>query len=87
MGTKLPISHRALLQRINRALKDEFKQVRRSRRVGQDAGRPLYAHGLGEYYLLNLRRNVIVAENLNLENYGKELKVLEDYEKLQEEDK
>jgi hypothetical protein len=75
--TKVPVTMRALMQRINRKLKpdDEVLKVARSERVEQE---------LGKYYTLDHRRNVLIHKDVDPEELGRELGVLRDYEKVVE---
>jgi hypothetical protein len=74
-GTKVPVSTRALLARINRKLRadDEDIVVRatRGRRAILD---------LGYYYEHDFRRNFALNKDLDLEQYGRELGVLREHE-------
>ena len=79
---RVPVSERALVQRINRALaKDEWepppilKKTRGARALVD----------LGEFYVIDQRRNLIVEKDVDLERYGRELGALEDWEELAEE--
>jgi hypothetical protein len=83
---KRVITHRALLARINRKLKAEsekgqFKQVRRSRKDGND-----YAT-LGLYYIVDFNRNAVTSREIDLEQYGRDQGCLEAYEVLEREEK
>jgi hypothetical protein len=69
------ISERALMARVNRALAESHEMVKKTRGV--------YAmRDLGEYYLLNFNRNAIMKQNLDLEEFARQIKVLRPYEKL-----
>ena len=73
--TKVPITERALIQRINRKLKEDdriMKAARAGTRAEQEVGR---------YYLIN-SRNHVVDGHCDLEEYGRDLGVLAPYEKL-----
>jgi hypothetical protein len=85
-GVKVPVSERALHQRINRALAKEgrcgyvLKKVRPDNRV-IDAW-------IGNYgYVLDADRNTIEQRVDNLEKLGRELGVLKPYERLAEEER
>jgi hypothetical protein len=76
---KVPVSERALIQRVNRALKKDLRAVKipRGLRMRQEAG---------AYYLLDLNRNWIVKtyrRGLRLESLARELGVLEAWETLE----
>jgi hypothetical protein len=64
----IPISHRALTQRINRALDKQVRQLRK-RKDG--------------YFVVDWNKGVIVKDRVNLEQYGRELGVLNPFETLQ----
>ncbi len=69
---KVPISERALVQRINRKLADEGQLVKKAReRV---------ATTLGDYFVVDLTSNAVMDQDVDLEKLGRELKVLHDYE-------
>lgn len=79
MGKKVTVSQRALIQRINRALKKEHQAVKipRGQRMQQD---------VGDYYLLDYSRNFVVNADrygLDLESFARELEVMEDWEALE----
>ncbi len=70
---KVPVSTRALMQRLNRAMWDDDRMVKATR------GRRAFID-LGEYYVLDWRINGIVETHVDLEELGKEYEVLKDYE-------
>jgi hypothetical protein len=81
MATKkatVPVSERALIQRINRALREDDRVLKATR--GERA-----RLDLGYFYILDTRRNFVVAKECNLEVIGRELGVLADYEHWDEE--
>jgi hypothetical protein len=69
----VPVTPRAVIQRINRKLKPDDRMLRtaRSPRVEQD---------LGRYFIVNFNRNRIVEQHVDLEDLGRELGVLAAYE-------
>ena len=71
----MPVTERALIQRINRVLKkqDEVLKATRGARARQE---------LGDFYILDFNRNRIIEKNVDPEEVGKELKVLLPYERL-----
>lgn len=69
------VSERALMARVNRSLADSHGMVKKAR--GEYARREL-----GEFYLLDFNRNAILRQDLDLEDYAREIKVLLPYEKL-----
>ena len=73
----VPVSRRALIQRINRRLpEDEILKTSR--------GHMLRNH-VGDYYILDVNRNCIVTGHVDLEKLAKELKALAPYEHLEDE--
>lgn len=81
---KVPVSRRALVQRINRKLLANAggdlasaEQVRKTR--GYRARQKI-----GDYYVLDMRGNFIGAMKIDLENVGRELGVLAAWERLTE---
>jgi hypothetical protein len=69
----VPVTARALIQRINRALKKDDQVLRQAR--GERA-----RLDLGDYYVVNTRRNFIDAQHVNVEALARELDVLKPYE-------
>jgi len=75
--TKVPITERALSQRINRKLVGENEGLR-STRPGSEA-----ASKLGRFYIVDLGRNSITAHGIDsLEQLGRELGVVRDHEEI-----
>ena len=71
---KVPVTLDAALQRINRRLAGEQQSLR----ITRDRWRS----NLGDFYLLDLTRNVVVASHVNPEELGRELGVLEPWESV-----
>ena len=71
---KIPVTTRALTQRINRELRKVGKALK---------GRPGRG-GSGRYYLVNLKRSVVAGENVDIEALGREMGVLEPYEEVRD---
>jgi len=73
---KLKVSERALFARINRKVHDNDLKICRCRpdRRGYN--------DLGDYYTVDWRINGIMHTHLDLEDYGREVGVLKDYEEL-----
>ncbi len=68
--TKVPVSERALLQRINR-------------RLVQDNGKVKAGRGdLGAFYRIDTRLNGVVETDVDLEAFGRKLGVLAAWEAL-----
>jgi ribosomal 30S subunit maturation factor RimM len=75
------VGKRALIQRINRALQYQGqKGLKLKVRRGDK-----WQSTIGEYYVVDIERNIIVNTNADLEELGRELKVLADYEHLVDE--
>jgi hypothetical protein len=89
MATKVKtyamVSERALIARINRKLKKDNQALKRARGV-TDGRRLLPNSNLGWYYTVDFMRNWIIHTHINLEQYGRELEVLEGWEKLEEDE-
>ena len=73
---KVPVSERALLARINRRLRDDDEVVKKCR----EDSRAYYE--LGDYYILGISVGGINEKNIDLEDYGRELGCLADYEEM-----
>lgn len=71
----VPVTERAIVQRINRRLKPDLLQLKKCR-----DGR--WHDELGDYYLLDLNRNSIDEKHVDLATMAKELKVISDFEQV-----
>jgi hypothetical protein len=75
----MTVSADAVVKRINRVLEaenpGEFLRIKKTRGVGTQLD-------LGDYYLLDGSRNVIVERHLDLEDTAKQYKVLAPTEKI-----
>lgn len=81
---KVPVSERALIQRLNRVLKDDDLVVKKCR-VDSRA-----YYDLGDYYVVNFNRNFIVERNLDLtdlQKMGRTNEVLAEWEEAVKEEK
>ena len=74
--TKIKVSERALFARVNRKLAQEGETLRRSRADSR------WLNETGALYVVDLRRNTIVAMHIDLAAYAAELGVLKPYEQL-----
>lgn len=74
-GKKVKISERAMVQRINRALAKEDQKLRK--------GRGRWASDLGEYYVVDIRQNAVVASNVDVGKLAKDLGCLAGYEEVE----
>ena len=75
-GQKVVVSERAMAARINRELKKQGESLRRCREDSR------WFHDLGQYYTLDLERNVISDKQVDLTELAKKLGVLRPYEVL-----
>ena len=73
MTSKMKISERALLQRLNRKLAEEKLIVKKTR--GEKLVREV-----GDYFLLDLHRNRITEKHIDLTAMGRERGVLAAWE-------
>ncbi len=69
------ISKRALIQRINRRLKDDGQVLRTARGEGAQIE-------VGRYYSIDIYHNCLVFKHINLEPYARKLGVLSPWERL-----
>ena len=72
---KVPVTVRALVQRINRALEPAGKKLKAARGARARAD-------LGDYYVSDLRLNVVVTSNVDIGALGRKLGVLEELESI-----
>jgi hypothetical protein len=72
---KVPISMRALIQRINRKLAPHGRQLKKSR--GERA-----RSDFGDYYVLDTNRNDILDTDAHVESLGKWLGCMGEWEEL-----
>jgi hypothetical protein len=70
---KIPVTSRALHQRINRKLKKDGEQLR------------AYRRGRGGYYVLDLERNFVVHGHVKPEQLGRRVGVLQPWERVEAE--
>jgi hypothetical protein len=70
---KMPVSERAVYQRVNRKLRPQGQQLKAPRRPDPSIGR---------YYVLDVDRNALLWFQVDLENYARELGVLAEWERM-----
>jgi len=70
------VTSEALAKRINRQLIKQGRQLRKTRSWRAQVN-------LGDYYITDTRRNFVVASNIDLEAYGRNLGVLHANEQLE----
>jgi hypothetical protein len=75
---RVPVSFRALMQRINRKLAKKEEQLCSNRSDH-------WSSDLGAYYVLNLRSNSITDDHVDPEALGREIGVLRPWEVVEEE--
>jgi len=75
---RVPVSARAILQRINRKLKPDWKQLKTGRGL-------LLERTVGRYYVIDIRRNCVTQQYVDVEDLARELKVLQSWEELRAE--
>ena len=72
--SKVPVTTRALILRINRRLKPELRRMRSCRRNSRWWG------DLCDYYVIDADLNAIVDSHVDAEAYGRELGVVRAFE-------
>jgi hypothetical protein len=85
---KVPVTARALFQRINRKLKENNQAIRTARGFWDGPRSQNHWHednNLGRYYVIDVHRNALMDSHVNLEQLGRKLGVLAEWEKLQAE--
>lgn len=75
IGPIAAVTLSALIKRINRKLRPEHQSLRKSR--GQKM-----INSVGDYYVLDINRNAVIDQYVDPEQYGRELKVLGEWEKI-----
>jgi hypothetical protein len=70
----VPVTTRALIQRINRKLAAQGQTLRKARGAS--------CAGLGDYYVIDTRRNAVTLKRVGLEALGRELEALHPWESL-----
>jgi hypothetical protein len=78
----IPVSERAIMQRINRKFRSEDGPPARELKKTRGARALL---DLGDFYVLNTERNFIDEHHVDPEDLAREMGVLADYEYLAEE--
>ncbi|GAB3479353.1 hypothetical protein [Azotobacter salinestris] len=74
---KVKVTERALLARINRALRKDNQQLCRCREDSQG-----YAE-LGDFYAMDTAQDVVMARHVDLAMWARDLGILPDWEELQ----
>lgn len=73
---RVPVTMRALMQRINRKLRADDRQLRAARGEGNAR------HALGDFYLVDFNRNAVIEKDVDPEALGRELAVLRPWEQI-----
>lgn len=73
----VPISERALIQRINRALKKDGEILKKARSTTTSSA-------VGDFFIVDTNLTGIVHRDIDLEDLGRKLKVLQVFEHLEE---
>jgi hypothetical protein len=75
----VPVSERALIQRINRALRDKGEMLKAARS-------PRVADEVGQHFVVRLtgkRNNIVTQQYVDVEALGRELGVLSEWEHVE----
>jgi hypothetical protein len=76
-GKTVPVTMRALIQRINRKLAKEGKALKAAR--GESARQQM-----GNYYVIDVNQNFLVRDHVDPEAEGRDLGVLQPWESVEE---
>lgn len=72
---RVPITEKALYQRINRKLRADGEVLKRARGRVETT--------LGDYYVVDVERNFVTQHHVDLAELGRELGVMAEWESLQ----
>ena len=75
MPVKAPITEKALLQRINRKLRAQDEILKRARSTVETT--------LGAYFVVDVQGNFVKQHHVDIEDFGRDLGVLAEWESLQ----
>lgn len=75
---RVPISARAVRQRLNSKLAPDHKAVRKC-----SSDSPAW-YTLGDYYLLNFQQNYVIDTHVNLESMARDFGVLAEWDEVAE---
>jgi hypothetical protein len=73
--TKVSVSLRAVLARINRKIKDDDLMIKTARGMTDRVN-------VGDYYVLNCRLNGVVKRDVDPEDYAREVGALKSWEQV-----
>lgn len=74
-NNRLVVSERAVIQRINRKLRPDLQMLRKARGV-----RAVY--DVGQFCVVDLRRNLVLHTHVDVEDLAHELEVLKPWEEV-----
>lgn len=74
----IPITTRAVFQRLNRALAKDLRVLKKCRESSR------WHRDLGDYYIIDADRNSIVDTHVDLEKLAKQMKLIQPFEKVVE---
>ena len=77
VATRVPVGRVALVARVNRRLAENNEQLRASKSAGAK-------QEMGGFYIVNTQVNGVTSSNLDLEDLARELKCLQPWETLAE---
>lgn len=77
MPEKVPVTERALIQRINRKLREKGEILKTARGVAAKAE-------VGRFYVIHADRNILMYHHVGLEAWGKKLGVLQPWEDVED---
>jgi len=80
---RTPVSHDALVKRINRKLAREGERLRKTRPCRGEGVSRMWMN-CGDFYVIDVRRNFLVDTHVDVEILGRKLGVLAHYERLVE---
>jgi len=72
---RVPVTERALIQRINRRLSRDLKQLKTSRTANTQ-------EMVGKYFVVDTFRNAVIETNVDPEEFGRKLEVLQLWEEV-----
>jgi hypothetical protein len=72
----IPVTMRALLQRINRRLAGKGELLKKTRGAGA-------REEVGDYYVIDVNRNVLMLKHVDPETLGRKLGVLQSWESVE----
>jgi hypothetical protein len=75
----IPVTERALIQRINRKLRQDGEVMKVARGAQAESQH-------GRYYTIDLHRNYLIHDHLDPETVGREIGVLAEYEHMVRDD-